>query len=275
MSRYVGAAETGPILDGRRVRVADVSVQRVSDASNAGSRYEYRWRCTFLLLADDLTRCVMEDGIFAWAAAMASIGVVMWRHGVWKGDEECMSAVLDDALDEWVIMMTPCCDVLWWRSGGRSHSRGVKVSSHSQAAIETLLASVAQQLQGDHDEYQDTPWEPQQCLLPMLPISGMIINTSLNDLRVQPIKCDLRCVRGKKVHSQCDKQGNGRLTSRVEPRTQKRIECTCFLSDAPDWVNLFVDQTAMPTRPQGKGGIFLAYLWLSRMGNPSWTFVAN
>jgi hypothetical protein len=25
---------------------------------------------------------VMEDGIFAWAAAMASIGVVMWRHGV-------------------------------------------------------------------------------------------------------------------------------------------------------------------------------------------------
>jgi hypothetical protein len=37
MSKYVGAAETELILDGRRVSVGDVSVQSVGNASDAES----------------------------------------------------------------------------------------------------------------------------------------------------------------------------------------------------------------------------------------------
>jgi hypothetical protein len=78
----------------------------------------------------------------------------------------------------------------------------VEVSSHSQAAIETPLASVAHQSQGFHEEHEDIVRKPQQHLLPMLPLSGKVDNTPTNNLQVKPIKCDPKYVQGKKIHSQ-------------------------------------------------------------------------
>jgi hypothetical protein len=97
----------------------------------------------------------------------------------------------------------------------------VKVSSHSKAAIGTPLAGVAHQLQGFHEEYQDILWKPQQRLSPMLPISSKVINPSMNDLRERPITYDPKRVQGKKLRSQWSKQGNNRVTSRIEHRAKK------------------------------------------------------